>query len=49
LVDEVQNAGRYSVDWHGDSDRQVLVGSGVYFYRLETSAGRQVKRMVLLK
>ncbi|MCL2065545.1 MAG: T9SS type A sorting domain-containing protein, partial [Candidatus Cloacimonetes bacterium] len=49
LVNEVQNAGRYTVDWHGDNDRQRSVGSGVYFYRLETSAGRQVKRMVLLK
>ncbi|MCL2065221.1 MAG: T9SS type A sorting domain-containing protein, partial [Candidatus Cloacimonetes bacterium] len=49
LVNEVQNAGRYTVDWHGDNDRQRSVGSGVYFYQLETSAGRQVKRMVLLK
>ncbi|MCL2065112.1 MAG: T9SS type A sorting domain-containing protein, partial [Candidatus Cloacimonetes bacterium] len=49
LVNEIQNAGRYTVDWHGDNDRQRRVGSGVYFYRLETSAGRQVKRMVLLK
>jgi outer membrane protein assembly factor BamB len=44
LVDETQNAGRYSVRWDASS-----AASGVYFYRL--SAGERVvtRRMMLIK
>ena len=44
LVNEYQVIGRYTEVWHADD-----VPSGIYLYRLETSAGVEVKRMVLLK
>ena len=49
IVDEFQDAGFYAVEWHGTDIRGLEVASGIYFYRLETSAGRDVRRMVLLK
>ncbi|MCL2062935.1 MAG: carboxypeptidase regulatory-like domain-containing protein [Candidatus Cloacimonetes bacterium] len=44
LINDQQNAGRYSVVWNAED-----VPSGIYLYRLETNAGVEVKRMVLLK
>ncbi|MCL2065740.1 MAG: S8 family serine peptidase [Candidatus Cloacimonetes bacterium] len=49
LVNEIQEAGVYSVVWEGDNARGYSVASGVYFYRFETSVGVEVQRMVLLK
>ncbi|MCL2064747.1 MAG: T9SS type A sorting domain-containing protein [Candidatus Cloacimonetes bacterium] len=49
LVDEVQNAGRHSIVWNGDDSNSNNVASGIYFYRLETSAGVEVHRMLLMK
>jgi len=49
LVNEIQEAGVYSVIWEGDYARGNSVASGVYFYRFETSVGVEVQRMVLLK
>ncbi|RMI09492.1 MAG: T9SS C-terminal target domain-containing protein [Calditrichaeota bacterium] len=43
-------AGTHQVEWDGRDDAGQLVGSGVYFYQLQTGEGfTQVKRMVLLK
>lgn len=44
LVNEYQNAGRYSVEFNGFN-----FASGTYFYRIQSSEYTQVKRMVLLK
>ncbi|MCL2064938.1 MAG: T9SS type A sorting domain-containing protein, partial [Candidatus Cloacimonetes bacterium] len=49
LVNEIQEAGVYSVVWEGDNARGNSVASGVYFYRFETSVGVEVQRMMLLK
>jgi len=49
LINSQQEAGRHSVVWNGDDDYLNKVASGIYFYRLETSAGRQTKRMILMK
>ncbi|MCL2065644.1 MAG: T9SS type A sorting domain-containing protein [Candidatus Cloacimonetes bacterium] len=49
LVNEIQDAGIYSVIWNGDNTRGNRVASGVYFYRFETNNITEVKRMVLLK
>ena len=49
LVNEVQNAGRHSIVWNGDDSNSNNVASGIYFYRLETSAGVEVHRMLLMK
>ena len=44
LVNEKQNAGRYSVEFSGES-----LPSGIYFYKLEAGDFVETKRMVLLK
>ena len=44
LVNETKDAGTYSVTWDGSR-----WGSGVYFYKIETSEHTQVNKMVLVK
>ncbi|MBK8552248.1 MAG: SBBP repeat-containing protein [Ignavibacteria bacterium] len=45
LVNEKQNAGKYSVEFDGSN----LLPSGIYFYRLTTDGFSDTKRMILLK
>jgi hypothetical protein len=49
LLDEDRGPGRYDVVWDGRDNRQQLVPSGVYLYRIEAGSFVQTKRMVLLK
>jgi len=49
LVDRVQNAGYFSVTWDGRNDQGTKVASGVYLYVLETPAGRETRKMVLVE
>jgi hypothetical protein len=44
LVNDVQNAGRYTVRFDGGS-----LASGVYFYHLSAGSFNQVKKMMLVK
>ncbi|MFA5404783.1 MAG: C25 family cysteine peptidase [Ignavibacteria bacterium] len=44
LVNEVKNAGYYSVDFDATS-----LNSGVYFYKLESGSFSDIKRMILVK
>lgn len=44
LLNKEMNAGNYNVDFNG-----AKLSSGVYFYKLETEAFTDVKRMLLLK
>ncbi|MBI5403330.1 MAG: T9SS type A sorting domain-containing protein [Ignavibacteriae bacterium] len=44
LVNEVKAPGKYSVDFNGTE-----FASGVYFYRLESNAFTDIKRMILIK
>ncbi|MCI0473050.1 MAG: T9SS type A sorting domain-containing protein, partial [Ignavibacteria bacterium] len=44
LVNETKQAGSYTVEFNASA-----LTSGVYFYRLETSAYSEIKKMVLLK
>jgi hypothetical protein len=44
LVNEVKNAGNYSVDFSASN-----FTSGVYFYKLETSGFSDIKKMMLIK
>ncbi len=44
LVNEIKNAGSYTVEFNASS-----LTSGVYFYRLETSAYSEIRKMMLMK
>jgi len=44
LVNEVKNAGNYSVDFNASG-----FNSGVYFYRLESNGFSDIKKMMLIK
>jgi len=41
--------GPHFVTWNGRTDAGIMATSGVYYYMLETSAGRLARSMVLLK
>lgn len=43
------NTGSYSVVWDGQNESGTLVPSGVYFYRMISDLGVQVRNMMLLK
>jgi flagellar hook assembly protein FlgD len=45
----VRDAGEYAVEWDGRDDAGIVVGTGVYFYRLDGVSGVAPKKMVLLK
>ncbi|MCF6269102.1 MAG: T9SS type A sorting domain-containing protein [Melioribacteraceae bacterium] len=49
LLDEVQVRGAYDVVWNGKNNFGEIVGSGIYFYRVETEKFAQVMKMILLK
>ncbi|OQY27123.1 MAG: hypothetical protein B6244_11610 [Candidatus Cloacimonetes bacterium 4572_55] len=50
LFKHEQTAGDYSVVWDGKDDNGSVVGTGVYFYRLQTDTGQSItRRMTLLK
>jgi hypothetical protein len=48
-TDLPQSAGTYELEWDGLADDGSMLASGVYFYRLETPAGADNRKMVLLK
>ncbi|HOV98552.1 MAG TPA: choice-of-anchor Q domain-containing protein, partial [Bacteroidota bacterium] len=50
LVDDIQPAGTYAVEWDGTNSAGQHVSSGIYFYQLKTSSGYSAtKKMLLLK
>ncbi|NOY77871.1 MAG: T9SS type A sorting domain-containing protein [Calditrichaeota bacterium] len=49
LINKKQAAGTYVVSWQGTNDLGMAVPSGIYFYRLKTQSGTQVRKMLLLK
>jgi FlgD Ig-like domain len=49
LVNEVQSHGAHEVTWDGRDANNVVMGSGVYFYRLRAGKVTESKKMVLLK
>lgn len=44
-----RNAGRYQVIWDGKDDREGVVSSGVYIYRIETAEYMKAKKLVYMK
>jgi hypothetical protein len=49
LVDDLFAPGTYSVVWDGRDDFDREVGSGIYFYRMQTEELTQTRKMVLIK
>ncbi len=49
LVDEVQNAGVWTVRWNGSDAKGKQVSSGIYFYRLTTGSFVSAKKMMFIK
>ncbi len=49
LANEIKEAGYHSLIWDGVDKNGNLVGSGVYYYRIESALFVQTKKMVLLK
>ncbi len=49
LVNQVQTPGYYSVQWNGQNQSGIQVGSGLYFVRLMTEHGQYNHKMVYMK
>ncbi|UCC12761.1 MAG: T9SS type A sorting domain-containing protein, partial [candidate division WOR-3 bacterium] len=49
MVDEVQQAGVYTVSWDGRDDRGQTLASGVYFTRLETEGTTKITKLTILR
>jgi flagellar hook assembly protein FlgD len=49
LVDDIKEAGSYSLNWDGVNDGGDPVSSGVYFYILIAENFIQVRKMILVK
>ncbi len=49
LIDGSIESGSHSIVWDGKDDNGAEISSGVYFYRLSDSSGKNVRRMTLLK
>jgi len=49
LLNDNKKAGKYSVQWNGVDDNNHNVGSGIYFYRMETENYTATNKMLLMK
>jgi hypothetical protein len=49
LADEVLPAGVHSLAWDGLNGAGQAVGSGVYFYRIDTPAGTVTRKLALAR
>jgi len=49
LTDQFKTNGSHSVVWDGKNEQEVEVGSGEYFYRVETDEFCDVKKMLLVR
>ena len=49
LLDENKTTGVHQLEWDGRDGKGSVVSSGLYFYKLETTSFKEVKRMVFLK
>ena len=43
------DAGLHTVSWDGRSDSGSSVASGVYFFKMESSGFRQLRKLVLIR
>jgi uncharacterized repeat protein (TIGR01451 family) len=49
LASQQMDAGSFSIKWDGSNEQGMMVQSGIYFYVLQTSEFRQVKKMQMIK
>ena len=49
LCDNRETSGTKSIQWNGKNTKGENVGSGMYFYRIQTGFFSQTKKVVLLK
>lgn len=49
LVDGFLSSGSHKADWDGKNSEGQAVGSGIYYYKLDTPTDSQLRRMVLLR
>jgi hypothetical protein len=49
LLDSSREAGSHHVDWNGTDSTGGQATSGIYFYVLDTAAGSESRKMILLK
>jgi subtilisin family serine protease len=49
LLNDRMSAGRHEMSWNGTDREGRAVGSGVYFYRMESEEFRSTRKMMLLK
>jgi hypothetical protein len=49
VLDRALPAGLHEAEWDGRDQNGRAVASGVYFYRMQSGAGSETRRMVLLK
>ncbi|HQC31418.1 MAG TPA: T9SS type A sorting domain-containing protein [Candidatus Cloacimonas sp.] len=49
LVNELKNAGNYTVIWNGKDEQGKNVSSGIYFYRMQTKNYSATQKMMLMK
>ena len=49
LVQQKQEAGRYTVEWQGDDNLGLNVGAGLYIYRLISGNKVINHKMILMK
>jgi len=48
LVNDYQNAGKYTTMWDGRDRRGNEVGAGVYFYAMEYGKERLIRKLTVL-
>ena len=49
LVNEMQDSGYKSVNWHGRDQMGRKMGAGMYFYLINAGNHMEIKKMILLK
>lgn len=49
LLNNGLDQGHHEITWNGKDDRNIQVGSGVFFYKLKTDNQINIKKMILLK